>query len=90
MLERGWDELDFVYVSGDAYVDHPSFGMAIITRLLEAHSYRVGVIAQPDWRDPASVTTLGEPRLGFLVSAGNMDSMVNHFTVAKKRRRSDA
>ena len=90
MLECGWDELDFVYVSGDAYVDHPSFGMAIITRLLEAHSYRVGVIAQPDWRDPASVTTLGEPRLGFLVSAGNMDSMVNHFTVAKKRRRSDA
>ena len=87
MLERGWDELDFVYVSGDAYVDHPSFGMAIITRLLEAHGYRVGVIAQPDWRDPASVTTLGEPRLGFLVSAGNMDSMVNHFTVAKKRRR---
>ena len=90
MLECGWDELDFVYVSGDAYVDHPSFGMAIITRLLEAHGYRVGVIAQPDWRDPASVTTLGEPRLGFLVSAGNMDSMVNHFTVAKKRRRSDA
>ena len=90
MLERGWDELDFVYVSGDAYVDHPSFGMAIITRLLEAHGYRVGVIAHPDWRDPASVTTLGEPRLGFLVSAGNMDSMVNHFTVAKKRRRSDA
>ena len=90
MLERGWDELDFVYVSGDAYVDHPSFGMAIITRLLEAHGYRVGVIAQPDWRDPSSVTTLGEPRLGFLVSAGNMDSMVNHFTVAKKRRRSDA
>lgn len=90
MFERGWDELDFVYVSGDAYVDHPSFGMAIITRLLEAHGYRVGVIAQPDWRDPASVTTLGEPRLGFLVSAGNMDSMVNHFTVAKKRRRSDA
>ena len=90
MLERGWDELDFVYVSGDAYVDHPSFGMAIITRLLEAHGYRVGVIAQPDWRDPASVTTLGEPRLGFLVSAGNMDSMVNHFMVAKKRRRSDA
>ena len=90
MLERGWDELDFVYVSGDAYVDHPSFGMAIITRLLEAHGYRVGVIAQPDWRDPASVTTLGEPRLGFLVSAGNMDSMVNHFTVAKKRRLSDA
>lgn len=89
-LERGWDELDFVYVSGDAYVDHPSFGTAIITRLLESHGYRVGIIAQPDWRDPASITTFGEPRLGFLVSAGNMDSMVNHFTVAKKRRRSDA
>lgn len=89
-LERGWDEFDFVYVSGDAYVDHPSFGTAIITRLLESHGYRVGIIAQPDWRDPGSVTTFGEPRLGFLVSAGNMDSMVNHFTVAKKRRRSDA
>lgn len=90
MLERGIDELDFVYVSGDAYVDHPSFGTAIITRLLESHGYSVGIIAQPDWRDPASVTVLGEPRLGFLVSAGNMDSMVNHYTVAKKRRRSDA
>ena len=90
MDERGIDELDFVYVSGDAYVDHPSFGTAIITRLLEAHGYRVGIIAQPDWRDPASVTVLGEPRLGFLVSAGNMDSMVNHYTVAKKRRRHDA
>lgn len=90
MRKRGWDELDFVYVSGDAYVDHPSFGAAIITRLLESHGYRVGVIAQPDWRDPSSVTILGEPRLGFLVSAGNMDSMVNHYTVAKKRRHSDA
>ena len=90
MRDRGWDELDFVYVSGDAYVDHPSFGAAIITRLLESHGYRIGIIAQPDWRDPSSVTVLGEPRLGFLVSAGNMDSMVNHYTVAKKRRRSDA
>ena len=90
MRERGWDELDFVYVSGDAYVDHPSFGAAIITRLLESHGYRVGIIAQPDWRDSSSVAVLGEPRLGFLVSAGNMDSMVNHYTVAKKRRRSDA
>ncbi len=90
MRERGWDELDFVYVSGDAYVDHPSFGAAIITRLLESHGYRVGIIAQPDWRDSSSVTILGEPRLGFLVSAGNMDSMVNHYTVAKKRRHSDA
>ena len=90
MESRGWDAVDFVYVCGDAYVDHPSFGCAIITRLLEAHGYRVGVIAQPDWRDPASVATFGEPQLAFLVSAGNMDSMVNHFTVAKKRRRVDA
>ncbi|MEG1246065.1 YgiQ family radical SAM protein [Gordonibacter sp.] len=90
MEARGWDEVDFVYVSGDAYVDHPSFGMAIITRLLEAQGYRVGVITQPDWNDPTSMAVLGEPRLAFLVSAGNMDSMVNHYTVAKKRRREDA
>lgn len=90
MAERGWEQVDFVYVSGDAYVDHPSFGMAVITRLLEAHGYKVGVIAQPDWNDPTSVAALGEPRLAFLVSAGNMDSMVNHYTVAKKRRRTDA
>ena len=87
---RGWDEVDFVYVSGDAYVDHPSFGTAIISRVLESQGYKVGIIAQPDWRDPASVTVFGRPRLGFLVSAGNMDSMVNHYTVARKRRRSDA
>ena len=90
MEKRGWDAVDFAYVCGDAYVDHPSFGHAIITRLLEANGYRVGIIAQPDWRDPASIAVFGKPRLGFLVSAGNMDSMVNHFTVAKKRRRSDA
>ena len=90
MKQRGWDCVDFVYVSGDAYVDHPSFGMAIITRLLEARGYRVGVIAQPDWRDPQSVTTFGAPRLGFLVSSGNMDSMVNHYTVSRRPRRSDA
>ena len=90
MLERGWDAVDFAYVSGDAYVDHPSFGAAIITRVLEANGYRVGVIAQPDWNDPESVAVFGRPRLGFLVSAGNMDSMVNHYTVAKKRRRVDA
>ena len=89
MEDRGWDVCDFVYVCGDAYVDHPSFGMAIISRLLESHGYKVGIICQPDWRDPASVTVLGEPRLGFLVSAGNMDSMVNHYTVAKKRRSRD-
>ncbi len=90
MRARGWDYVDFVYICGDAYVDHPSFGMAIITRLLEAHGYRVGVIAQPDWRDSKSICVFGEPRLGFLVSSGNMDSMVNHYTVAHKRRRNDA
>ena len=90
MKERGWDQVDFVYVSGDAYVDHPSFGHAIITRLLESRGYRVGIIAQPDWRKPESVQVFGEPRLGFLVSAGNMDSMANHYSVSKKRRKTDA
>ena len=90
MKERGWDQVDFVYVSGDAYVDHPSFGHAIITRLLESRGYRVGIIAQPDWRKSESVQVFGEPRLGFLVSAGNMDSMVNHYSVSKKRRKTDA
>ena len=90
MLERGWDQVDFVYVTGDAYVDHPSFGTAIISRVLESHGYRVGIISQPDWRDPGSVRVFGEPRLGFLVSAGNMDSMVNHYSVSKKHRKTDA
>lgn len=90
MQVRGWDQCDFVYVSGDAYVDHPSFGAAIITRILEAHGFKVGMIAQPDWRDPTSVCVLGEPRLAFLVSSGNMDSMVNHYTVTKHRRPTDA
>ena len=90
MRERGWDRADFVYVSGDAYVDHPSFGMAIITRLLEDSGYRVAVIAQPDWKDDSSITVCGEPRLAFIVSAGNMDSMVNHYTSARKRRHQDA
>ena len=89
MRERGWEQCDFVYICGDAYVDHPSFGMAIISRLLEAKGYKVGIIAQPDWHDAASIAALGEPRLAFLVSAGNMDSMVNHYTVAKKRRSKD-
>ena len=88
--ELGLDQLDFVYISGDAYVDHPSFGHAIITRLLQAHGYSVGIIAQPDWKDDKSITILGEPRLGFLVSSGNMDSMVNHYYVSKKHRQSDA
>ena len=90
MEKRGWEQCDFVYVSGDAYVDHPSFGTAIISRLLEAHGYKVGIIAQPDWTDPSSIQILGEPRLGFLVSAGNMDSMVNHYSVSKKRRQQDS
>ncbi len=89
MAARGWGQCDFVYVCGDAYVDHPSFGMAIISRILEANGYKVGIIAQPDWRDPQSVCMLGEPRLGFLVSSGNMDSMVNHYTVTKHRRKRD-
>ena len=90
MEKRGWDRCDFVYVSGDAYVDHPSFGSAIISRLLESRGYRVGIIAQPDWKDPESIAVLGRPRLGFLVSGGNMDSMVNHYSVSKKRRSQDA
>jgi uncharacterized radical SAM protein YgiQ len=88
--ELGLEQLDFVYISGDAYVDHPSFGHAIITRLLQAHGYSVGIIAQPDWKDDNSITVLGTPRLGFLVSSGNMDSMVNHYYVSKKHRESDA
>ena len=90
MKERGWTQVDFVFVCGDAYVDHPSFGQAIINRLLESHGYKVGIISQPDWRDKESITVFGEPRLGFLVSSGNMDSMVNHFTVSKIRRSHDA
>ena len=90
MEKRGWDQCDFVYVIGDAYVDHPSFGPAIISRLLEAHGYKVGIISQPDWKEKESVMILGEPRLGFLVSAGNMDSMVNHYSVSKHRREKDS
>lgn len=90
MKKRGWTQCDFIYICGDAYVDHPSFGHAIITRLLEAFGYKVGIIAQPDWKNKESITILGEPRLAFLVSAGNMDSMVNHYTVNKKRRHHDA
>ncbi|MBQ2667281.1 MAG: YgiQ family radical SAM protein [Clostridia bacterium] len=90
LIARGIDRLDFVYISGDAYVDHPSFGTAIISRILESHGFTVGIIAQPDWKDPDSISALGEPKLGFLVSGGNMDSMVNHYSVTKKRRRQDA
>ncbi len=90
MIERGIEKFDFVYVIGDAYVDHPSFGPAIISRILESRGFSVGIISQPDWKDDASISIMGEPRLGFLVSGGNMDSMVNHYSVSKKRRESDS
>ncbi len=90
MKAQGIEQLDFVFVIGDAYVDHPSFGYAIISRMLEAHGYTVGIIAQPDWKDDASITILGTPKLAFLVCGGNMDSMVNHYTVSKKPRTMDA
>ena len=90
MKHRGWEQCDFVYVIGDAYVDHPTFGHAIISRVLEDAGYKVGIISQPDWKDPESILALGEPRLGFLVMGGNMDSMVNHYSVSKRRRRMDA
>ena len=90
MARRGWDWYDFLLITGDAYVDHPSFGPAIIGRVLEAEGYRVAVLAQPDWRSPAAFAALGRPRLGVLVSAGNLDSMVAHYTAAKKRRHDDA
>lgn len=90
MKKRGWDTVDFVYIIGDAYVDHSSFGPAIISRVLESRGFRVGIISQPDWTVDESVCVFGEPRLGFLVSGGNMDPMVNHYTVSKKRRKSDA
>ena len=90
MKRRGWTQCDFVYIIGDAYVDHPSFGHAIISRVLEDAGYKVGIISQPDWKDPASVAALGRPRLGFLVMGGNMDSMVNHYAVSKKHRKTDA
>ena len=90
MARRGWDQCDFVYVIGDAYVDHSTFGHAIISRVLEDAGYKVGIISQPDWKDPASILALGEPRLAFLVMGGNMDSMVNHYSVSKKHRRTDA
>ena len=90
MIDRGWEQCDFVYVIGDAYVDHHSFGHAIISRILESHGYTVGIISQPDWKDPKSIDIYGRPRLGFLVSGGNMDSMVNHYSVTKHRRKTDA
>lgn len=89
MVKRGWDRLDFLFISGDAYVDHPSFGPAIIGRLLEKYGYKVGIIAQPDWRTTLDFKKMGKPRLGVLVSAGNLDSMLNKFTAAKKYRSND-
>ena len=90
MEARGWQEYDFLVITADAYVDHPSFGAAIISRVLEAEGYRVAVLAQPDWRKAEAFTVLGCPRLGVLISGGNLDSMVAHYTVAKKRRSEDA
>jgi len=90
MEARGWTQCDFVYIIADAYVDHPSFGHAIISRVLEKAGYTVGIISQPDWRNPKSIDILGRPRLGFLVSGGNMDSMVNHYSVTKHKRKTDA
>ena len=90
MIDRGWEQCDFVYVIGDAYVDHHSFGHAIISRILEQAGYKVGIISQPDWKKPASINIYGKPRLGFLISGGNMDSMVNHYSVTKHRRKTDA
>ena len=90
MIERGWRQCDFVYVIGDAYVDHPSFGHAIISRVLEQAGYSVGIISQPDWKNPKSIDIYGRPRLGFLVTGGNIDPMVNHYAVSKRRRKTDA
>lgn len=90
MRKRGWDELDFLFISGDAYVDHPSFGHAIITRVLESEGFRVGIIAQPDWKNVDSFKIMGRPALGVLISSGNIDSMVNHYSVGKRRRKEDA
>ena len=90
LTDRNIEQLDFVYVIGDAYVDHPSFGHAIISRVLESNGYSVGIISQPDWKNKNSISILGEPKLGFIVMGGNMDSMVNHYSVSKKRRSTDA
>ena len=90
MEARGWDELDFLLITGDAYVDHPSFGIAIIARILEKHDFRVGILAQPDWKDLRDFRTMGKPRLACLITGGNLDSMVNHYTAAKKKRHKDA
>ena len=89
MQERGWNQVDFVLVTGDAYVDHPSFGTAIISRLLESRGYKVGILAQPDWKGPEDFQRFGKPRLGFLINSGTVDSMVNNYSVQKNRRKRD-
>ena len=89
MTECGWDRPDFVYVTGDAYVDHPSFGTAIISRVLESAGFRVAILSQPDYKSAEAFKEYPKPRLGFLVSAGNIDSMVAHYTVSKKKRSYD-
>ena len=86
LKEREWEQLDFILVTGDAYVDHPSFGTAIISRVLEDGGFKVGIISQPDWRNTDDFKKLGKPRYGFLVTAGNLDSMVNKYTVNKRKR----
>ena len=88
--QRGWDEVDFVYISGDSYVDHSSFGSAIISRVLEDCGYKVAFLAQPNWKTDDDFLQFGKPRLGFMITAGNIDSMVAHYTVAKRRRHDDA
>ena len=89
-IDRGWEQPDFIYVSGDAYVDHPSFGAAIITRTLESRGFKVCFLALPNWKTTDDFKRFGKPRLGFLVSSGNIDSMVNHYSVARKRRKTDS
>ena len=90
MKARGWDSCDFIIVTGDAYVDHPTFGTAIISRVLENAGYKVGIISQPDWKDDNAFRILGKPKYGFMVNAGNIDSMVAHYTAAKRKRSTDA
>ena len=90
MLQRGWYYYDFLVITGDAYVDHPSFGTAIISRVLEAEGYRVAILAQPNWRELSSFTDMGRPRYGVFINGGNIDSMVAHYTAARKRRHDDA
>ena len=90
MEKRGWEQADFILVTADAYVEHPSFAIAVISRVLEAEGYKVGLISQPDWNNLKAFQILGTPKYAFLVSGGNIDSMVSHYTVSKKRRNTDS